>query len=142
MSSYTDRVPLSFVETKSTSLVWHYRQSPPDFAAYQARKLDEELQVGLANEPVSVTLGSMIVEAKAIDSNKGAFIKWILDTEPSSTMLICVGDDRTDEDMFKVVDPRVISVKVGKNNSQAKFRINSQEEVYSFLNDLFQMRHN
>ena len=81
MNDYADKVPLSFVEEKRAAVVWHFRQSPAAFADYQAKKLDEELQVGLANQPVSVTIGNKIVEAKAIECDKGSFVRWLMENK-------------------------------------------------------------
>lgn len=136
MSSYAERVPLSFVELKEAALVWHYRQSPPGFAAFQARKLDDELQVGLANQPVSVTMGNKIVEAKAVECNKGSLLRSIMQNETEDTLFICLGDDRTDEDMFQVIEKRGISIKVGEGMTSANYRLASQGDVSIFLGEL------
>ncbi len=137
MKAYSETVPLSFVECKEASLVWHFRQSPTDFASFRAKKLDEELQVGLANQPVSVTIGSKIVEAKAVECHKGSFLKWILEHENFQDVLtICLGDDRTDEDMFKVLDQRGVSIKVGPGVTSAQYRLAGQEDVISFLKEV------
>ncbi|MBX2988325.1 MAG: bifunctional alpha,alpha-trehalose-phosphate synthase (UDP-forming)/trehalose-phosphatase [Bdellovibrionaceae bacterium] len=140
MQDYSERVPLSFVEKKSASLVWHFRQSPPDFAAFQARKLDDELQIGFSNLPVSVTIGSKIVEARAIECNKGSFLRWLLESEPAESSFVCLGDDHTDEDMFRALDTRGISIKVGHGETAAHCRIPTQEEVLPFLEELVALR--
>jgi trehalose 6-phosphate synthase/phosphatase len=132
MDEYARRVPLSFVETKNAAVVWHFRQSPPAFGEYQAKKLDEELQVGLANKPVSVTFGSKIVEARATECNKGNFVRSLLESAPDST-LICIGDDITDEDMFKQLNSDHISIKVGPGHTVAQYRLNDQPDVRMFL---------
>ena len=133
MRSYAERVPLSFVEYKVASLVWHYRQSPNEFANYQARRLDEELQVGLANLPVSITTGSKVVEARAIECNKGCFVRWLMSMEQERALFIAVGDDRTDEDMFRVVGDKGISIKIGSGDTVARYRLKTQEEVLTLL---------
>lgn len=140
MKAYTDKVPLSFVESKKAALVWHYRQSPVDFAEYQARKLDDELQSGLANQPVEVTIGSKIVEARAIECNKGAFVRWLRERSPENTLFICIGDDRTDEDMFRVLERDAITVKVGPQVTHAQFRLAGQERVITFMQYLKKQR--
>lgn len=136
MEAYAERVPLSFIEEKEAAVVWHFRQSPPSFADFQARKLDDELQVGLANQPVSVTIGSKIVEAKAIECNKGSFLRWLMGEEPDDALFICLGDDRTDEDMFGVLGDRGISIKVGQGMTAANYRLASQQDVALFLGEL------
>lgn len=140
MSSYTEYVPFSFVEQKEAALTWHFRVSPEDFASYQARKLDEELQVGLANAPVSVTMGSKIVEAKAIECDKGSYLRWLLEEDNDESLFICIGDDRTDEDMFRALGQRGISIKVGEGSTTAGFRVGRQEDVLPLLNQILHWR--
>lgn len=142
MNDYAGRVPLSFVEKKSASLVWHFRQSPEDFAMYQAKKLDDELQVGMSNEPVTVAMGSRIVEAKAIECNKGSFLRWLMQNSDPDTAYICIGDDRTDEDMFKTLGDKGFSIKVGAGISDAQYRLFSQKEVVIFLEELLKYMEN
>jgi trehalose 6-phosphate synthase/phosphatase len=132
MDEYTRRVPLSFVESKCAAVVWHFRQSPPAFGEYQAKKLDEELQVGLANQPVSVTFGSKIVEARATECNKGNFVRSLLESNPECT-IVCIGDDVTDEDMFKQLNSDHVSVKVGPGHTLAQYRLRDQPDVRTFL---------
>ena len=135
MNDYADRVPMSFLESKEASLVWHYRKSPPGFATYQARKLAEELEVLMANLPVSVLIGSKNVEARSLECNKGQIVRLIAEGLPPQTRVICIGDDRTDEDMFKVL-PSEITIKVGQDITSANHRFPRCEDVLIFLESL------
>lgn len=139
MQAYAERVPLSFVEKKEAAVVWHYRSSPPDFAEFQAKKLDDELQAGLANEPVVMEVGKKIIEAKAIECNKGNFLRWLMQSSPSSAFYICIGDDKTDEEMFKVIDGHNCSIKIGTGFTHAQYRINTQAEILAFFKELRQL---
>jgi trehalose 6-phosphate synthase/phosphatase len=47
-----------------------------------------------------------------------------------------VGDDWTDEDLFKVLPPHAFSIKVGFVTTAAKHNINSHLEVRALLQDL------
>ncbi|KYG63795.1 hypothetical protein AZI86_13305 [Bdellovibrio bacteriovorus] len=137
MESYSVKVPFSFVEKKEASIVWHYRQSPPEFADYMAKKLDDELNTCLGNQPVSIMMGSKIVEAKANECNKGSFLRWLMQSSFRDTAYyICVGDDRTDEDMFKVLENKGVGIKVGMSATSASYRISSQSEVLSLLTSM------
>lgn len=139
MESYTEKVPLSYLETKSACLVWHYRESPEDFGEFQARKLYDELRVGMSNAPISVMMGSKIVEAKAIECNKGNFLRWLIQSQGDSNhSYICMGDDRTDEDMFKVLGDAGASIKIGKEKTDAQFRVANQQEVIPFFKSLIE----
>lgn len=135
MEYYRQRVPSSFIEKKAYSLCWHYRNSPALYASYQARKLTEELEFGLANFPAIVAKGKKIVEAKAIEASKGAFTGWFIknfmpDTEAS---IVALGDDLTDEELFIALRPSDISIKVGTEETKATWRLQEQQDVLTFL---------
>ncbi len=139
MSSYSSHVPESYVEKKEYSISWHYRNSPQKSATFQANRLAEELNSGLANLPVTVIHGKKIIEIKAIEANKGGFIKWYLSqkTINTSSCLLAIGDDKTDEDMFQSLPHRNgFSVKVGESPTLAKYTIPSQDFVNSFLSKI------
>lgn len=50
---------------------------------------------------------------------------------------MALGDDRTDEDMFEVVNKfNGYSIKVGKGNSTAGYRLETVQMVLSFLSQI------
>lgn len=139
MDAYSEKVPLSYLETKRACLVWHYRESPEDFGEFQARKLYDELRVGMSNAPISVMMGAKIVEAKASECDKGSFLRWLLQNSGDvNYSYLCLGDDRTDEDMFRVLGDAGASIKIGREKTDAEFRLGSQEEVIPFFRSLIQ----
>ena len=135
MHHYGRLVPGSSVEVKKYSICWHYRNSPTFYSDYQARKLTEELDFGLASFPVQISSGKKIVEVKAIEADKGKFFNWfsqnILDT--SDAPVVAFGDDVTDEDLFVALRPDDISIKVGMEDTKARYRVREQQEVVDFL---------
>ncbi|MAZ47517.1 MAG: hypothetical protein CME65_03075 [Halobacteriovoraceae bacterium] len=135
---YERRTPNSFVEEKEFALCWHYRQSPNDFAEFQARKLLLDLGITLAHEPVTVSRGKKIVEVKSLEANKGYFTDWFLERYvDSQAKIIAMGDDRTDEDMFKALERRGETIKIGHSESSyAKFYLSDQDLVEKFLEEL------
>lgn len=64
MKLYTEATDGSFIETKESALVWHYRDADPGFGSCQAKEMLDHLESVLANEPVSVKSGQFIVEVK------------------------------------------------------------------------------
>ena len=135
MEYYRQRVPGSFIEKKAYSLCWHYRNSPDLYASYQARKLTEELESGLANVPAIVGNGKKIVEAKAIEASKGTFASWFINNllPTSDTAIIALGDDLTDEELFMALRPNDITIKVGTEETKATWRLQEQADVLAFL---------
>jgi trehalose 6-phosphate synthase/phosphatase len=49
---------------------------------------------------------------------------------------MAVGDDKTDEDMFKTLADRAITVKIGPGHTAAQYSLSNQEEVIDLLNQL------
>lgn len=133
MSDYSARVPGSQIEKKHFSIAWHYRQSPQDYAEVQARKLAQELELGLANLPVGILRGKKVIEVRAIEADKGVFARAYLETLGENVISLAIGDDRTDEDLFTALKGRGTSIFVGHGASQADYALTGQARVLPFL---------
>ncbi len=146
MNDYCLRVPKSFVERKARSVVWHYRQSPSPFADYQAHRLASDLRHGLSEFPANILIGKKIIEVRSIESNKGRFFANFRqeNTDEKSPRLdplfIVVGDDQTDEDMFRAASRDDLTIKVGVERTEARFRLSRQPQVLPFLRRLLELR--
>jgi trehalose 6-phosphate synthase/phosphatase len=136
ISDYASHVPYSRIEKKQYAISWHYRQSPQEFADFQALKLAEELELGLANLPVSILRGKKVIEVRAIEADKGVFAGAFLDARAQRSVAFAIGDDRTDEDLFTALRGRGVSIKVGPGPSAADFAIATQAQVLPFLTRL------
>ncbi|HEV3410784.1 MAG TPA: trehalose-phosphatase, partial [Chthoniobacterales bacterium] len=129
---YEQSTPGSFVEEKRTSLVWHYRRTDPEFGAWKAHQLVDELGALMANEPVTIRHGRKIVEATAAQVSKGAAVRRLTEEKPYA-LIVCAGDDQTDESMFEVGAPNLISIKVGREPSRARYRLRDPATFRRFL---------
>ncbi len=138
MSYYSKKVAGSFIEKKKYSISWHYRNSPPIFANYQARNLYKDLGEYLKDFPVTCINGKKIIEIKALEANKGSFIRWFIKHYSfEDYFLVALGDDITDEDMFKTIKPLDgLSIRVGNMNTEAEYYLKKQEYVNLFLNSI------
>jgi trehalose 6-phosphate synthase/phosphatase len=137
MNAYAARVPASFVERKAYSASWHYRRSPGEFAAQEALKLREEMEILLANHPASVLQGKKVIEVRAAEANKGHFVRWLLNTYPrDDEAIVAFGDDETDEEMFAALPRSAITIKVGPEPTVARYRIEKQSQLLAFLRTL------
>ena len=50
--------------------------------------------------------------------------------------IVCIGDDITDENMFKNLNKNSTTIKVGIKNTNANFYIDSPKSVINLLNDI------
>jgi trehalose 6-phosphate synthase/phosphatase len=130
---YKEATPGSLVEEKRSSLVWHYRMADREFGEWKARKLTRQLAALAANQPIQVHHGKKIVEVSAAQVNKGAAVAQVLAEEHPYECVLCAGDDRTDESMFALNTPGLLSVKVGGGPTQAGFRVADPALLREFL---------
>lgn len=131
---YADAVPGSFVEEKRTSLVWHYRQADEGFGTWKANQLTEELGAMVSDAPVRVRHGRKIVEVVSARINKGAAVDQAL-AGKDFALVVCAGDDRTDEDMFGLEGKETLTIKVGAGPTKARYRVRDVAAFRQLLKD-------
>nr|GMD27789.1 probable alpha,alpha-trehalose-phosphate synthase [UDP-forming] 11 [Ipomoea batatas] len=151
MEHYTEATDGSSIEQKETAIVWHHQEADPDFGTWQAKELLDHLENVLANEPVVVKRGQHIVEVKPQDISKGLVVKSIMATMQAkgkpSDFVLCIGDDRSDEDMFESIASsvanhslpemaEVFACTVGQKPSMAKYYLDDTVEVLKMLHGL------
>ncbi|KAI5863811.1 glycosyltransferase family 20 protein [Durotheca rogersii] len=142
---YTDRVPGSFIERKRCALTWHYRQADPEQGIHSSQGLHKELEATVAKKwDVDVMKGKANLEVRPTFINKGEIAKRLANDynsdiaqlagsgQPGSPnglveegkleFVLCMGDDFTDEDMFRALNglsgtqieaDRVFTVTIG-----------------------------
>lgn len=71
MKQYVRRTQGTFIENKGSALVWQYRDSDPEFGAWQAKELSQHLNELLFGYPVEVISGKGYIEVKLQGINKG-----------------------------------------------------------------------
>ena len=73
----------------------------------QAKELLDHLEGVLSNEPVEVVAGAAIIEVKPQGVSKGGIVERILNDlsrRGPPDFVLCIGDDRSDEDMFTAME--------------------------------------
>ena len=140
LDRFKRRTPGALVEEKDFSLVWHYRKADPELSSVRVAELKDTLYFLTANLKLDVAEGNKIVEVKNAGINKGhAAMKWI--SKKKWDFILAVGDDVTDEDLFRELPDFAYSIKVGLAPSRAKFRFKSQRDVRSLLKSLRDAKH-
>ena len=77
----------------------------------------------------------MVVEIRNAGVNKGAAaLRVIREVEPD--FVLAIGDDQTDEELFRALPADAFSVRVGSPFSFAKFSLSDFREVRRFLRRL------
>ncbi len=129
---YVDRVPGSLLEEKDYSLAWHYRRADPELGEIRAKELIDELVSYTANLDVQVLEGKKVVEVRNSGVNKGAAaVGCVASVEPD--FIFAVGDDQTDEDLFRALPKGAYTVRVGIPHSHATYHLDDHLEVRALL---------
>ncbi|CAN1852790.1 Probable alpha,alpha-trehalose-phosphate synthase [UDP-forming] 9 [Linum perenne] len=151
MRLYTEATDGSSIEIKESAIVWHYQYADPDFGSCQSKELMDHLENVLANEPVVVERGQHIVEVKPQGVSKGVVAEKVLDNMAKNgsppDFVMCIGDDRSDEDMFESIlsrvscpalpaAPEVFACTVGQKPSKAKYFLDDAADVVKLLQGL------
>lgn len=136
MEKTTSRCPASTIEEKEYSLVWHYRSSSPELGRIRASELMIDLNEMFVNSPYRAFPGSKIIEFKSIDIHKGKIVKDLI-SQNQYDFILCIGDDKTDEDMFiSLAETKAWTIKVGNDFSFSRYNIPVSNDVISLLDAL------
>ncbi|GMF37820.1 unnamed protein product [Phytophthora fragariaefolia] len=89
MQYFTERTPGSRIDSKESSLTWHYGETDPIFGPMQARDMQVNLEDVLCNLPLEVVQGTNRVEVRLQGVTKTLLLDTVLkqfqqDIEPTS----------------------------------------------------------
>ncbi|MBN2636421.1 MAG: bifunctional alpha,alpha-trehalose-phosphate synthase (UDP-forming)/trehalose-phosphatase [Prolixibacteraceae bacterium] len=135
IESYVDRTPGTFIEEKNYSLVWHYRKAEPEQGELRANELKDELRNMIANDNLEIMEGNKVIEVKTGGINKGIAALRFLNGQDFD-FVMAIGDDWTDEYMFRELPDDSVTIKVGLKNTAAHYKVESSTSVRSLLKSL------
>jgi len=132
---YVDRLPGALLEEKEYSLAWHYRRADPEQASLRAKELVDDLAGYTRNIDVQVFEGNKVIEVRNAGVNKGtASLEWLTGHTPD--FILGIGDDWTDEDLFRALPPAAFSVRVGVGSTVARYYLGNHTVVRRVLREL------
>ncbi len=132
---FVDRLPGAVLEDKEFSLAWHYRRADPDQASRRARELLDALAGFTRNIDVQVLEGNKVLEVRSTGVNKGsAALEWLGGL--GADFILAIGDDWTDEDLFRALPETALSVRVGLAQTAARYYLTNHTAVRRLLREL------
>ena len=134
---FTHKTPHSHYEMKETALAWHYRESDSWLGTMRAQQLANALVPICIKYSLQIIQGSKVVEIKSSNHNKGSEVRRLLEKERYD-FIIAIGDDTTDDDMFKALPKASITVKVGNISGAAKYNLPEQSMVLPFIHSILE----
>lgn len=135
MQMFVSRCVGSFIEEKNNTIAWHYRNTTHDLGFSRSRELINTLSQMLQNTMLQVIDGNKVIEVRMSGFDKGVMaLRLVNDLNPDFTL--CIGDDTTDEDMFKALGNKAYSIKVSNGITAAQYTVFSQQKVLPLLEQL------
>jgi trehalose 6-phosphate synthase/phosphatase len=131
IQKFSDEMPGSFIEEKTHSIAFHYRNSEPDMVSVKLPELKEALRSIIGRQPIEMQDGRRVLEVKDQRMNKGQ-AALSFSSEETYDFIFIAGDDTTDEDMFKT-HPNHYTVKIGYGNTSAKYRLKDPDALHDLL---------
>ncbi len=135
LETLVERTPGSFIEEKDYSIAWHYRNIDKGLGEKRVREFRDVLSYLTANLDLQVLEGNKVVEIKNAGINKGkAALYWV--KKEKYDFIMAIGDDYTDEDIFKALPASAYTIKVGLEQTAARLNMLSVKNVRKLLNQL------
>jgi len=134
LNEITSKCPGSFIEEKSFSLAWHYRNSETEAGHTYSRELIRLLDNNIHFSVLKILDGNKVVELLHNGIGKGISVNNLI-AQNTYDCILSIGDDVTDEDMFEVLkdNENSFTIKVGSGNISAKYRLDAPKNVLQLL---------
>lgn len=132
---FVDKTPKSRLEIKETSLAWHYREVDAWLGEVRSKQLVNMLVDICLKQNLQILQGNKVVEIKDPECTKGSEVKRLL-RQHHYDFILAMGDDVTDEDMFRALPHEAVTVKVGNVSECAHYNLLSQADVLPLLRSI------
>jgi trehalose 6-phosphate synthase/phosphatase len=136
LDDFAARTPGALVEVKTSGVAWHYRAADREYGERQAKELHLHLSEMLSNLPVQILPGEKVLEVRPHGVHKGRVVEAALQSAPPGSLVLALGDDRTDEDLFAALPESGIAVHVGPTPSRAPYRLATFADARALLRRL------
>ena len=81
-----------------------------------------------------------VKELLARGVHKGRLLPFIASRAPAGALLVAIGDDRTDEDLFAALPPGALAIHVGPEATAAPIRFDGVDDVRALLRAIVDAR--
>jgi len=134
----------AFLEDKELTIVFHYRLLAKNRIHALRETFKKIVHTRDSHNILEIINGAKIIEARPKGWNKGKGIELFLArfTAVKNILPLYIGDDITDEDAFRFLGKRGITIYVAntsKRKTSARYWVKNPNEVCSFLQSLAQM---
>ncbi len=140
-------IPGAMVEDKIYGVCVHYRNVASKHFSTMRRIFQKEWKRFPQKHFFKVSPGKKIweIRPKCGCSDKGKAVRFLRQCLPKSkrdaVRLVCIGDDRTDEDAFKVLKSSDFAIRVGySSKTHARYWVKSSDDALLFLEEFLHLK--
>lgn len=136
LEEYVNRCNGTFIEEKTGSIAWHYRNADLDFAQLRLHELRDDLSEIIHHKTdFEIVEGNKVLEVKCGKYDKGRAAQAVM-KDKIYDYILSAGDDKTDEDLFKVMPQNAYTIKIGSSPSFAKYSTTDHLSLLKLLKKL------
>ena len=131
LSSALSHIEGVVIENKGITASIHYRMVNPKYM-WELLSIFRKTAKNFEGA-FRVTYGRKVIEIRPGNAwNKGNAVSWILENMGRESIPFYIGDDTTDEDAYRMIKGKGISISVGKS-PEADYYLKNQNEVKGFI---------
>jgi trehalose 6-phosphate synthase/phosphatase len=136
LDEYVRRCNGTFIEEKTGSIAWHYRNADSDFAQLRLHELRDDLvEIIRHKTDFEILEGNKVLEIKSGKYDKGQAANTLM-KDKNFDFILAAGDDKTDESLFKALSGSAYTIRVGLSPSLAKYNVPDFSFLLKLLKDL------
>jgi trehalose 6-phosphate synthase/phosphatase len=130
---YVRRCNGTFIEEKTGSIAWHYRNADSDFAQLRLHELRDDLvEIIRHKTKFEILEGNKVLEVKSGHYDKGQAAISLMKNKHFD-FILAAGDDKTDESLFNALDGSLYTISVGLSHSRAKYNVPDVDYLLKLL---------
>lgn len=136
LKEYVNRCNGTFIEEKTGSIAWHYRNADSDFAQQRLHELRDNLSEIIRHKTdFEILEGNKVLEVKSGKYDKGQAAQTLIGDEHYD-FILAAGDDKTDEYIFKELSDTAYTIRVGLSPTVARYNVFDFSSLLKLLKDL------
>jgi trehalose 6-phosphate synthase/phosphatase len=136
LNQYVSRCNGTFIEEKTGSIAWHYRNADSDFAQLRLHELRDDLSEIIRHKTdFEILEGNKVLEVKSGKYDKGQAALNLM-KKNHFDFILAAGDDKTDESLFKILPVSAYTIRVGLSPSIAKYNVSDFSYLLKLLESL------
>jgi len=136
MNEYVSRCYGTFIEEKTGSVGWHYRNAESDFALLRLHELRDDLaEIIRYKTDLEILEGHKVLEVKSGKYDKGQAAIALM-ADQNFGFVFAAGDDKTDEFLFNALPDSAYTIRVGLSSSVAKYNVTDISVLLKLLEEL------